>query len=69
MIECLEQNIRKPVDCKRPLCAKQMGSVQNIGIEICKKKCNQVRLVLVVFASSKLITRATFDFKKHLTIN
>ena len=54
VIECLEQNIRKQIDCKRPSSAKQMNRVQNTRIELCKKKYNQVRLVLADFASAKL---------------
>ena len=30
VIECLEQNIRKQIDCKRPSNTKQMNWVQNI---------------------------------------
>ena len=30
VIECLEQNIRKQTDCKRPSNTKQMNRVQNI---------------------------------------
>ena len=33
-IECLEQNIRKQIDCKRPSNTKQMNRLQNIRIEI-----------------------------------
>ena len=54
VIENLEQNIRKQVDCKRPSGTKQMSRVQNIRIEICKYKYNQIRLVLAVFASTCL---------------
>ena len=54
VIECLEQTIWKQIDCKRPSSAKQMNVVQNICIEICKVKYNQLRLVLAVFASTKL---------------
>ena len=42
VIECLEQNIRKQIDCKRPSSTKQMNIVKNIRIEICKYKYNQV---------------------------
>ena len=35
-IECLEQNIRKQIDCQRPLNLKQMNWVQNIQIEMRK---------------------------------
>ena len=38
VIECLEQNIRKPIDSKRPLNTKQMNWIQNIQIEIWKYK-------------------------------
>ena len=30
VIECLEQNIRKQIDCKRPSNTKQINRVQNI---------------------------------------
>ena len=33
LIECLEQNIRKRIDCERPSSAKQMNRVQNICIK------------------------------------
>ena len=36
VIECLEQNIRKQIDCKRPSRTKQMNTVQNIRVEIRK---------------------------------
>ena len=43
VIECLEQNIWKQIDCKRPSNTKQMNRLQNIRIEIWKykavKKC------------------------------
>ena len=51
VIECLEQNIRRQIDCKRPSTTKQMNRVQNIRTEICKSKYKQVRLVLAVFNS------------------
>ena len=54
VIECLEQNIRKQMDCKIPSSTKQMNRVQSICIEICKQKYNQVRLVLAAFAFTKL---------------
>ena len=38
VIECLEQNIRKQIDCKRPSNTKQMNLVQNIQIEMRKYK-------------------------------
>ena len=38
VIECLEQNIRKQIDCKRPSNTKQMNRLQNIRIEIWKYK-------------------------------
>ena len=38
VIECLEQNIRKQIDCKRALNTKQMNRLQNIRIEIGKYK-------------------------------
>ena len=54
VIECLEQNIRKQIDCKRPSSIKQMNRLQNIPIGICKCKDNQVRLVLSVFVPTCL---------------
>ena len=30
VIECLEQNIRKQIDCKRPSSTRQMNRVKNI---------------------------------------
>ena len=38
VIKCLEQNIRKEIDCKRPSNAKQMNWVQNIQIKMRKYK-------------------------------
>ena len=38
VIECLLQNIRKQIDCKRPSNTKQMNRLLNIGIEIRKYK-------------------------------
>ena len=38
VIEFLEQNIRKQIDCKRPSNTKQMNWVQNIQIEMRKYK-------------------------------
>ena len=38
VIECLEQNIRKQIDCKRSSNTKQMNWVQDIRIEIWKNK-------------------------------
>ena len=38
VIECLLQNIRKQIDCKRPSNTKQMDRLLNIGIEIWKYK-------------------------------
>ena len=58
VIECLEQNIRKQIDCKRPSNTKQMNLVQKIQIESGNIKLsnvlkyNQVKLVLAVFAST-----------------
>ena len=60
VIECLEQNIRKQIDCKRPSNTKQMNRLQNIRIEMWKYKAvgnakqNQVKLVLAVFVSAYL---------------
>ena len=52
LIECLEQNIQKQINCKRPSSTKEMNRVQNIRIEIWKYKYNQVGLVIAVFAST-----------------
>ena len=49
VMECLQKNIRKQIDCKRPASTKQMNRVQIIRIELCKYKYNQLRLVLAVF--------------------
>ena len=38
VVECLEQNIWKQIDCKRPSNTKQMNRLQNIRIEIWKYK-------------------------------
>ena len=38
VIECLEENIRKQIDCKRLSNTRQMKWVQNIQIEMCKYK-------------------------------
>ena len=38
VIECLEQNIRKQIDWKRPSNTKQMNRLQNVRIEIWKYK-------------------------------
>ena len=38
VIECLEQNIRKQIYCKRPSNTKQMNWVQNIQINMRKYK-------------------------------
>ena len=54
VIDNLEQNIRKHISCERPSTAKQMNRVQNICVEICKQKHNQVNLALAVFALTKL---------------
>ena len=51
-IKFMDQNIRKQIDCKRPLSTKQMNRVENICIGI--YTYNQERLVLAVFASTKL---------------
>ena len=36
LVECLEQTIRKQINCKRPSSTKQINTVQNIRIETCK---------------------------------
>ena len=41
VIECLEQNIRKQIDCKRLPNTKQMNRLQNIRIEIWKYKADK----------------------------
>ena len=58
VIECLEQNIRKQIDCKRPSNTKQINWIQifklkfgNIKLSN-ELKYNQVNLVLAFFASS-----------------
>ena len=38
VIECLEQNVWKQIDCKRPSNTKQMNWTQNIQIEMRKYK-------------------------------
>ena len=38
VIECLEQNIRKQIDCEGPSNIKQMNRLQNIRIETWKYK-------------------------------
>ena len=59
VIKCLDQNIRKEIDCKRPSNAKQMNWVQIFKLKWGNIKLwnvlkyNQVMLVLVVFASIK----------------
>ena len=58
-IKFMDQNIRKQIDCKRPLSTKQMNRVENIRIEICTY--NQERLVLAVFASTKLALNYTMQ--------
>ena len=47
VIECLEQNIRKQIDCKRPSNIKQMNRLQNTQIEIWQYKaviCTNIAL-------------------------
>ena len=59
VIECLEQNIQKQIDCKRPLNNKQMNREQKI-FELKSEntkllgntKYNQAKLVLAFFASA-----------------
>ena len=60
-MECLEQNIRKKIDGKRPSSKKQMKRVQNIHTKTCNKKYNQVKLALAVFVSTKL----ALNYIKH----
>ena len=38
VVKCLEENIQKQIDCKRPLNIKQMNRLQNIQIKIWKYK-------------------------------
>ena len=54
VIKCLKQIIRKQIDA-RPSSTKQMNGVQNISIEKCKKKYNQVGLAFAVFASTRYL--------------
>ena len=56
VIKCLEQNIRKQIDCKRPSNTKQMSRLQKIfklkygnTKLLGNTKNNQVKLVLAVF--------------------
>ena len=44
VIECLEQNIRKQIHCKRPSNTRQMNWVQNIQIEMRKYKAAECRM-------------------------
>ena len=47
VIELLEQNIRKQIDCKRPSNIKQMNRLQNTQIEIWQCKaviCTNIAL-------------------------
>ena len=58
VIELLEQNIQKQIDCTRPSNTKQINWIQNIQIECGNIKLsnvlkyNQLNLVLSVFGSS-----------------
>ena len=54
VIESLEQNIRKQVDCNEPSSIKEINKTSTIPIELCKQKHNQIRLVLEVFAFTQL---------------
>ena len=62
VIEYLEQNIQKQIDCKRPSSSKQINRVQNINIKTIKGKYiktikgkyKHIRGVLAFFASAKL---------------
>ena len=58
VIECLEQNIQKQINCKRQSNTKQMSRVQNISKENTKlltiAKYNQLKVVLVAFISAYL---------------
>ena len=50
VIECLEQNIWKQIDCKRSSNIKQMNRLQNIQIEIWKFKaviCTNIALTYI----------------------
>ena len=58
VIECLEQNTRKQIDCKRPSNTKQINWIQifklkfgNIKLSN-ELKYSQVNLILAFFASS-----------------
>ena len=65
VIEYLERNIRKQMDCKRPSSTKQIRRVQDIRIEIRKYRYNQAKLVLAVFAFTKL----ALNYNKHARCN
>ena len=61
VIECLEQNIRKQIDCKRPSNTKQINRLQKIfklkygnTKLLGNTKHNQVKLILAVFVSAYL---------------
>ena len=60
VIECLEQNIRKQIDCKRPSNTKQMNRLQIFELNygntklLGNTKHNQVKLVFAVFFSAYL---------------
>ena len=49
-----KKNILKQINRKRPSSTKQMNIEQDICIEICKYRYNQIRLALAIFASTKL---------------
>ena len=63
----MEQNIRKQIDCKRPLNTKQMKEYKIFELKYGNKKLsnvlkyNQVKLVLAVFASNNLYQVSIFD--------
>ena len=62
VIVCLEQNIQKQIDLKRPSNTKQMSRAQNIRIKmrkyktVRKTKYNQLNLALAVFASALFVS-------------
>ena len=69
VIECLEQNIRKQIDCKRLPNTKQMNRLQNTRIEIWKYKAvRKYKLVLAVFVSA-ICTNIALNYIKQTRYN
>ena len=69
VIKCLEPIIRKQMNFKRLLNTKQMNRLQNILIEICKCKYNQVKLVLAVFVFACLYQVQGTNYIEHDAIS